>query len=105
MLPRPAAAASLRSGGRSAGNPLNKLGRAIGVDRIRVLPGNEQTGQGTTVAAGKYIGKRVYVEVASDAQGYSATQIEVELTRWLSVLSRVSTLGETSVNVKVSRDY
>src|SRR3546814_5045146 len=29
-----AAAASLRSGGRSAGNPLNKLGRAIGVDRI-----------------------------------------------------------------------
>ncbi|API61011.1 hypothetical protein BSL82_07315 [Tardibacter chloracetimidivorans] len=100
-----AAAASLRSGGRSAGNPLNKLGRAIGVDRIRVLPGNDQTGQGTTVAAGKYIGKRVYVEVASDAQGYSATQIEVELTRWLSVLSRVSTLGETSVNVKVSRDY
>src|SRR3546814_3818781 len=41
-----AAAASLRSGGRSAGNPLNKLGRAIGVDRIRVLPGNDQTGQG-----------------------------------------------------------
>src|SRR3546814_4159940 len=69
-----AAVASLRSGGSGAGNPLNKLGRAIGVDRIRVLPGNETTGQGTAVAAGKYIGKRVYVEVASDAQGYSATQ-------------------------------
>lgn len=100
-----AAVATLRGGGRSAGNPLNRLGRAIGVDRIRVLPGDTTTGQGTTVAAGKYISKRVYVEVASDAQGYSATQIEVELTRWLSVLSKVSTLGETSVNVKVSKDY
>lgn len=99
------AAATLRNGGATAGNPLNKLGRAIGIDRIRVLPGNEATGQGTAVAAGKYIGKRVYVEVASDTQGYSATQIEVELTRWLSVLSKVSTLGETSVNVKVSKDY
>src|SRR3546814_934712 len=45
-----AAVASLRSGGSGAGNPLNKLGRAIGVDRIRVLPGNETTGQGTAVA-------------------------------------------------------
>ncbi len=99
-----AAAASLRSGG-SGGNPLNKLGRAIGVDRIRVVPADQSKGQGTAVAAGKYIGKRVYVEVASDAQGYSATQVEVELTRWLSVLSKVSTLGETSANVKVSKDY
>lgn len=100
-----AAAASLRSGGSGAGNPLNKLGRAIGVDRIRVVPADQTKNQGTAVAAGKYIGRRVYVEVASDAQGYSATQIEVELTRWLSVLSKVSTLGETSVNVKVSKDY
>ena len=100
-----AAAASLRSGGRNAGSPLNRLGRAIGVDRIRVVPGDQTTGRGTSVAAGKYIGRRVYVEVASDAQGYSATQIEVELTRWLSVLSKVSTLGDTSINVKVSKDY
>src|SRR3546814_19599575 len=54
-----AAAASLRSGGRSAGNPLNKLGRAIGVDRIRVRPGHAQNRQSNTVAAGNENGKRV----------------------------------------------
>jgi len=100
-----AAVATIRSGGAGAGNPLNRLGRAVGIDRLRILPGTEATGKGPSFAAGKYIGKRVYVEVSSDTQGNSATSIEVELTRWLSVLSRVSTLGETSVNVRVSKDY
>jgi len=100
-----AAVASLRSGGGSGFNPLNQVGQAIGVDRLRISPGNEATGERAMLSAGKYIGRRVYVEVGSDGQGNSATQIEVELTRWLSVLSRLSTLGQTSVNVRVSRDY
>lgn len=100
-----AAVATIRSGGAGAGSPLNRLGRAVGIDRLRILPGTEATGKGPSFAAGKYIGKRVYVEVSSDTQGNSATSIEVEMTRWLSVLSRVSTLGETSVNVRVSKDY
>jgi translocation and assembly module TamB len=101
-----AAVASLRTGGSTAGlNPLSRVGKAIGVDRLRIAPGDQSTGQGAMLAAGKYLSRRVYVEVASDAQGNSATQIEVELSRWLSVLSRLSTLGETSVNVQVRRDY
>ena len=57
------------------------------------------------MAAGEYLGDRVYVEVATDAQGYTATQIEVELTRSLSILSQVATQGGTSINLRWSKDY
>jgi translocation and assembly module TamB len=69
------------------------------------LPADVTTGQGTSVAAGKYIGRRTYVEVITDGQGYSATRVEFQITRWLSILSTVSTIGRQSVNLRVSKDY
>ena len=38
-------------------------------------------------------------------QGYSATRIEYQITRWLALLASVSTLGRQSVNVRISKDY
>ena len=52
-----------------------------------------------------YFGRRVYVEVVTDARGYSATTVEFQITRWLALLSSVSTIGRESVNVRVSKDY
>jgi translocation and assembly module TamB len=72
---------------------------------LRILPADVTTGQGTSVAAGKYIGRRTYVELVTDGQGYSATNVEFQITRWLSLLSSVSTVGRQSVNVRVSKDY
>src|SRR3546814_15187316 len=77
-----AAAASLRSGGRSAGNPLNKLGRAIGVDRLRVLPGNDPTGKANTDAHGTYCGQPDSVEVVTDEDAYQATPLVVQIRLW-----------------------
>ena len=48
---------------------------------------------------------RVYAEIISDGQGYSATRVEFQVTRWLSLLSSISTIGRQSVNVRVSKDY
>jgi translocation and assembly module TamB len=45
------------------------------------------------------------VEVITDGQGYSATRVEFQITRWLSILSTVSTIGRQSVNLRVSKDY
>ena len=42
---------------------------------------------------------------STDGQGYSATKIEYQITRWLSLLGSISTLGRQSVNVRVSKDY
>ena len=100
-----AAVASLR-GGKGVGlNPVNALRRATGLDRLKVQGADQATGRGTSVAAGKYIGRNVYLELATDAKGYTATQIEISLTRWLSVLSTVASQGSNSVSVKVSKDY
>jgi translocation and assembly module TamB len=100
-----AAVASLQGGGGAGLNPINAIRRAAGLDRLRILPADVTTGQRTSIAAGKYIGRRTYVEVITDGQGYSATRAEFQITRWLSILSSISSLGRTSVNVRVSKDY
>jgi translocation and assembly module TamB len=99
-----AAVASLNDTGGGL-DPINAVRAATGLDRLRILPADITTGQGTAIAAGKYIGRRVYVEVITDARGYTATRLEYQITRWLSLLSSISTIGRQSVNVRVSRDY
>lgn len=94
---------SLRGG--NGFNPIGAVSRGLGIDRLRILPADISTGRKTTVAAGQYLGRNVYVEVATDAGGYTATSIEIGLTRSLSVLSSVATLGGTSASVRWKRDY
>jgi translocation and assembly module TamB len=99
-----AAVAALQDGGQGL-NPINAVRRAAGLDRLRILPADPTTGQGTSIAAGKYVTRRLYAEIVTDGQGYSATRVEFQVTRWLSLLSSISTLGRQSANVRVSRDY
>jgi translocation and assembly module TamB len=99
-----AAVAALQNGGNGL-NPINAVRRAAGLDRLRILPADLQTGQGTSVAAGKYVTRRLFAEIVTDGQGYSATRVEFQVTRWLSLLSSISTLGRQSANVRLSRDY
>lgn len=99
-----AAVGSLRGNGGGL-NPINVVRKAAGLDRLRILPADPTIGIGTSIAAGKYIGRRTFVEVISDGQGYSATRIEFQLTRWLSLLSSISTIGRQSASVRVSKDY
>lgn len=99
-----AALASLRGGGGGL-NPINLVRKGLGIDRLRILPADTTKGRKTAVAAGQYIGRSVYVELATDASGYTATNIEVSLTRSLSILSEIATLGGQSVNLRWKRDY
>lgn len=100
-----AASVAALNGGSGGINPINALRRAIGLDRLRFVPGDVTTGQRTSLAAGKYITRKVFVEVLTDGAGYSATRIEYQITRFLSVLATISTLGRTGANVRVSKDY
>lgn len=97
------ALAALRSGGGL--DPINALRGAVGLDRLRIIGADASTGQGTSIAAGKYITRNAYVEVITDGRGYSATQVEFQITRWLSILSTISTAGRQSANVRISKDY
>ncbi len=101
-----AAVNSLRTGGpRGSLDPINAIRRVAGLDRLRIESADVTTGQKTSIAAGKYIGRKIYVELVTDGQGYSATRIEFQVTRWLSLLSTISTIGRQSVNVRISKDY
>ena len=98
-----AAVASLRGGGGL--NPINQLRSAIGLDRLRIVSADPILDRGTSIALGKNIGRRFYVELITDGQGYSATDAEFRITSWLSLLATVSTIGRNSVSIEASRDY
>ena len=100
-------AASLNSlrGGSGGLNPLGVLQSSTGISRLRLLGADEDTGRGTAVAIGQYITNDVYVEIVTDARGYTATQLEISLTPALSLLSQLSSFGTSSVNIRYKKDY
>jgi translocation and assembly module TamB len=92
------------NGGTDYLNPLGALRSATGIDRLRVVGADTTTGRGTSVAAGKYLTNNVYVEIVTDAKGFTATQLEVALSRSLSILSTTGNAG-TGASVRYSKDY
>ncbi|WP_343346394.1 translocation/assembly module TamB domain-containing protein [Sphingomicrobium sp. XHP0239] len=104
LLQLGAAVASLQDGGGGL-DPINAVRTAIGLDRLRILPADIATGQGTAIGAGKYITRRLYVEVITDGQGYTATQAEFQVTNWLALLAEISSIGRAGVNARYQRDY
>lgn len=95
---------SLRGSGGGL-NPLGKLRSATGIDRLEILGADQATGRQTAVSAGKYITNNIYVSLITDARGFTATQLEVSLTKALSVLSEAGSFGGSSVSVRYKKDY
>jgi translocation and assembly module TamB len=100
-----AALNSLRGSGGGGLNPLGKLRSATGFDRLRVLGADEATGRGTSLAAGKYITDNIYVEIVTDARGFTATQLQIALTRTLSLLTQTGSFGGSAASLRYSRDF
>jgi len=99
-----AALNSLRGSGGGV-DPLGKLRSASGISRLRVLGEDKSQGRGTALAVGQYISNNIYVEVVTDARGFTATQLEIGLSRALSLLSATSSFGGSSATLRYSRDY
>jgi translocation and assembly module TamB len=97
---------SLRGGGGGGLNPLGQLRSATGIDRLRILGADDTTGRGTALAAGMYLSDDIYLEIITDARGFTATQLEIALSRALSVISQFGSGNSgTNVNVRYSKDY
>jgi translocation and assembly module TamB len=92
-------------GGKGGLNPLGTLQSATGISRLRVLGADANTGRETAVAAGKYITNNIYIEVITDTRGYTATQLEVALTKALSVISQAGAFGGTGVTARYRKRY
>jgi translocation and assembly module TamB len=99
-----AALNGLRGGGGGL-NPMGKLQGASGVDRIGIVGGDEASGRGTSLSVGQHISNNIYVEVVTDTKGFTATQLEIALSKALSLLSKTGTNAGSSANLRYSKDY
>jgi translocation and assembly module TamB len=99
-----AALNSLRGPGGGL-NPLGKLRSAAGISRLRILGADQATGRGIALAAGQYISKNIYIEIITDARGFTATQLEIGLSRTLRILSQTSSFGGSNATLRYSKDY
>ena len=88
------------AGGNGSLNPLVKIQKSLGLDRLSVSSAttNSQTGQdsGASIEAGRYISKRVYIEAKQSTAGTSQLEADVELTKHLKLQTRLGN-GTASV--------
>lgn len=85
-------------GGGSKWNPLTWIKKAFGLNTLSVgsasPPGGAAAGGGTTssgasITAGKYVSKRVYLAATQTTNGTSQVQVDVDLSRYLKLQTRL----------------
>jgi translocation and assembly module TamB len=90
-----AALATLSGVGGSGANPLTKLQKSLGLDRLTVGSNTTTSATGTpensgaAIAAGRYVSKRVYIEAKQSTTGTSQVQVDVDLTKHLKLQTRL----------------
>ncbi len=89
------AQAAAAMGGIGGGfNPLGAVRRTLGLDRLSVgsaQGGATGTESQTTVEAGRYVARNVYVGVRQNLAGGTQTQVQVDITRRLKAQATLST--------------
>jgi len=91
-------------GGAGGFNPIARVQKAIGLDRLSFsggTNGNTNTAgpssTGTTVQAGRYFSNRVYVGARESTTGLSQVEVDVDLTNRLKLQTRI---GNGSTNTQ-----
>jgi translocation and assembly module TamB len=80
-------------GGDSNLNPLVKLQKSLGLDRLTIgsaatAPGSTEN-TGASIEAGRYISRRVYIEAKQSTTGTSQLQADVDLTKRLKLQTKL----------------
>lgn len=90
-------AAVVQLAGGSAFDPLSKVRNMLGLDRLAVGGGSGMDNGGTSVEAGKYVMKGVYVgaKQATSGSGTQA-QVQIDLTKRLKFNTTVGTGGQVT---------
>jgi translocation and assembly module TamB len=82
-------------GGDGSLNPLVKLQRSLGLDRLTIGAGTTTTtatgtdSSGASIEAGRYVSKHVYIEAKQTTAGTSQVGAVVDLTKHLKLQTRL----------------
>lgn len=92
------------AGLQSGVDTMGKIRRSIGLDRLRLVGDNAQSGMGSGIAIGKRITRNVYAEVITDSHGNTLTTLQLTLSRIWSLFIEVSSMGNSSINLRYQRE-
>jgi translocation and assembly module TamB len=103
------ALATLSGAGGTGPNPLAKVQRSLGLDRLSVGGGASNSGasgaqnSGASVEAGRYVSNRVFVGAKQSTTGFSQVEVDVDLSKHLKLETRLgngtaTTQGTTPEN-------
>ena len=106
-----AALATLTGGGGGL-NPLAKIQKTLGLDRLTVGSTNNgtasntsgQQNQGYSVEAGRYVSSRVFVAAKQDTTGGSHLEVDVDLTKHLKLQTRLGVGGTNNQGTTPEND-
>jgi len=97
-------AAQLTGVGPGGPGLVDRVRRAVGVDRLDVETG--EGGTGATISAGRYVSENVFVGVRQGTEAESSgVTVEIEVTPNVTVNSDVGSSGRTSVGIGLEWDY
>ncbi len=107
------ALASLQGGGNGPSlNPLTRIQKALGLDRLSVGSDSSAGGSsasstqasGASVSAGRYVSSRVYVGVKQGTSGASQVDVDVDLTKNLKLQAQLGNGTATAQGVTPDND-
>src|SRR3984893_11081494 len=104
------ALATLSRGGGGSFNPVAKIQKALGLDRLSVgcasstgANGSQQN-TGAQIEAGRYVSSRVFVAVKESTTGASQLAVDVDLTKHLKVQTKLGNGNTTAQGTTPEND-
>jgi translocation and assembly module TamB len=85
------------SGIGSGFNALGSLRKGLGLDRLSVGGGSSNNSSDTTVEAGKYVSRNVYVGAKQSLSGGTQLQVQYDITHKLKAQATLSTMTNATV--------
>jgi translocation and assembly module TamB len=98
------------SGGGGGLNPVAKIQKALGLDRLTVGGGSStgangtQQNTGASVEAGRYVSSRVFVAVKESTTGASQLVVDVDLTKHLKLQTKLGNGNTTAQGTTPEND-
>lgn len=88
--------------GRGGEGIVGRLRQGFGLDNLDI-----QTSEGgaAAVTAGKYLSRNLYSEVTVDSEGKSQINLNLDLTKSVTVKGRATSDGTTGVGIYLEKDY